>query len=108
MDILYNFYKKGGEDNMDFQKFADSFFSPTCIVSVEKKAERGYGDIRFVAGNEKYIEMIEMRLENDDFHAAPDAGKKFVPNTLYYKYFPKNRSFARCGAENACTYLCIP
>lgn len=82
---------------MDFQKFADSFFSPTCIVSVEKKAERGFGDIRFVAGNEKYIDMIEMRLENDDFYVAPDAGNKFVPNSLYFKYFPKNRSF-----EDAC------
>jgi diguanylate cyclase (GGDEF)-like protein len=78
---------------MDIQKFADTFFSPTCIVSVQKTADHGYGDIRLAAGNEKYIEMIEMRLNDSEFYVSEDAGASFVPNSLYYKYFPKNRSF---------------
>lgn len=78
---------------MDIQKFADTFFSPTCIVAVQKTAECGYGDIRLAAGNKKYIEMIEMRLSSDEFYISADAGSSFVPDSLYNKYFPKNRSF---------------
>ena len=82
---------------MDFQQFSDTFFSPTCIVSVEKKTDGGYGDIRIVAVNKKYHEMIQMRIENSDFYIAEDAGPAFIPNSLYDRYFPKNRSF-----EEAC------
>lgn len=32
---------------MDFQTIADSIFAPTCIVSVEKKKDGGYGDVWF-------------------------------------------------------------
>ena len=74
---------------MDFQEFADSFLSPVCVVSVEKKEGGGYGDIRFVACNSKYIDMIEQR-------EGPDAlGKTytFVKNSLYTDYFPYNLSF---------------
>ena len=42
---------------MDYQKIADSFSSPACILSVEKKAD-GYGEIRFVAGNKVFADMI--------------------------------------------------
>ena len=38
---------------MDLQKLADSFHAPTCIISVEKKEDGGYGEIRLVAGNEE-------------------------------------------------------
>ncbi|SHM30295.1 sensor domain-containing phosphodiesterase [Ruminococcus flavefaciens] len=78
---------------MDIQKFADTFFSPACIVSVQKKADGGYGDIRLAAGNKKYIEMIDMRINNKEFYVSEDAGDTFVPNSLYSKYFPKSRSF---------------
>ncbi|MCR5015600.1 MAG: GGDEF domain-containing protein [Ruminococcus sp.] len=78
---------------MDIQRFADNFFAPTCIVSVQRTADGGYGEIRIAAGNRKYIEMIEMRLRGEDYPVAEDAGFDFVPDSLYHKYFPKNRSF---------------
>ena len=78
---------------MDIQRFADTFFSPACIVSVTRTADGGYGDIRIAACNGKYIEMIEMRLKGEEFYVSPDAGSAFEPDSLYYRYFPKNRIF---------------
>ena len=46
---------------MDFQKFVDSLFSPACIVSVEKKEDGGYGDIRIVTANRKYADILSTR-----------------------------------------------
>ena len=42
---------------MDFQKYADGFYSTTGIISVERKEDGGCGDIRIVAGNQKFIAM---------------------------------------------------
>lgn len=39
---------------MDFQAFVDSFSQAAVVISVEKKEEGKYGDIRFVAGNSVY------------------------------------------------------
>ena len=78
---------------MDFQILADSFFSPTCIVSVEKNGSGGYGAIRLVSVNQKYLEMINMRLKDESLYVSPEARSCFVPNSLYTAYFPKNRSF---------------
>ena len=78
---------------MDFQKLADSFFSPTCIVSVEKTDACGYGAIRLVTANRKYLDIIEMRLKSDRYQVAADTSAGFVPNSLYTDYFPQNRSF---------------
>lgn len=74
---------------MDFQEFADSFLSPVCVVSVEKKEGGGYGDISFVACNSKYIDMIEQREDPD----ALGETYTFVKNSLYTDYFPYNLSF---------------
>ena len=78
---------------MDIQRIADTFFSPTCIVSVEKTADGGYGDIRLAACNRKYLDMIEMRIQHGSTDISPDESASFVPGSLYSKYFPKNRSF---------------
>ena len=37
---------------MDFNSFVNSFYSPTGVLSVEKK-EDGCGEVRFVTGNDK-------------------------------------------------------
>jgi len=74
---------------LGFQEFADSFLSPVCVVSVEKKEGEGYGDIRFVACNSKYIDMIEQREDPD----ALGETYTFVKNSLYTDYFPYNLSF---------------
>ena len=73
---------------MDFQVLVDSLFTPTCIVSVEKKENGGCGEMRIVAANEKYADMIGMRVN-------PETNEKlsFVPGALYTEYFPQNASF---------------
>ena len=48
---------------MDFQKFADSVFSPTCVLSVQKTETGGYGDIRIVAANKKYADLLNLRMK---------------------------------------------
>ena len=54
---------------MNFQDYVEKCDSVTCIMSVEKKADSGYGDIRIVAGNTAYIESIENNTNTD----VPDA-----------------------------------
>lgn len=51
---------------MDFQGFVDSFFSPTCVVSVKRMEDGGYGEIRLVAGNKKYTDMATRRVLRSD------------------------------------------
>ena len=72
---------------MDLQKLVDCIYTPACIVSVEKKTDGGYGDIRLVAGNKKYTEMAILRKGLDEFSS------EFVSGSLYTEYFPENRSF---------------
>ena len=75
---------------MDFQGLADSFYSTTCILSVEKKEDGGYGEIRIVAGNAKFIEMAE----NPPFITDPNIPRNtFVPGSLYDSYLPKTPDF---------------
>ena len=78
---------------MDFQKLADSFFSPTCIVSVEKIGDNRYGAIRLVAGNKKYTNMINRRTKPGSSDDSVKETLSFVPNTLYTDYFPRSISF---------------
>ena len=82
---------------MNFQNIADKFQPPTCVISVERK-ENGYGDIRLVAGNQKYIEPIEHPFFESDpnIPGMPEifqSTNKFVPNSLYEKYYPKDIGF---------------
>ena len=82
---------------MDLQRLADSFFSPTCIISVQKTDDGGYGDIRLVAGNRKYLDMIDTRMRPVSSGESAYEGSTFVPRLLYTEYFPQNTSF-----EDAC------
>ena len=74
---------------MDFQNFVDGFNSATCIISVEKK-DGGYGDIRIVAGNKKFIETAERPMYDTGSGLMEN---KFVPNSLYDRYLPKTPDF---------------
>ena len=75
---------------MDFQKLIDSFYSLSCVISVEKKNSGGYGDIRIAAANQKFIDMVE----NPPFVNTPDSViRKFAPNCPYDKYLPKTANF---------------
>ena len=81
---------------MDFQKLADSFCAPTCIISVGN-APGEYGNIRLVAGNSKYIEPIENPMSAmPDMPGVPEVLRqkyKFVPDSPYENYLPKDIGF---------------
>jgi diguanylate cyclase (GGDEF)-like protein len=89
------FYGKGAF--MEFQKLVDSFYAPTCIMSVEKTEDGRHGEIRMVAGNKKYKDMIDIRVKQEAGVDELEGGTAFVPDTIYSEYFPENRSF-----ENVC------
>ena len=84
--IVYNlrFWK----ERMDFQKFVDTFTTATCVISVEKLPDGGYGKIRIVAGNKLYIESIERDGQGPKLLLS-----KFIPNSEYQNYFPKDLNF---------------
>ena len=75
---------------MDFHEYLDACDSVTCIISVEKKPDGGYGDIRIVSGNKAYIDSIE---HTDDTVVGITKENKFIPNSLYTKYFPFDLNF---------------
>ena len=75
---------------MDFHEYLDKCDSVTCIMSVEKKPDGSYGDIRIVDGNKAYIDSIE---RNTDANSDLAKEKVFVPNSLYTKYFPFDMNF---------------
>ena len=80
---------------MNFKGLADSFSTPTCIVSVERKQGGKYGEIRLVEANKKYIDILGERP------AVGNSGNgtvgTFAPNVLYTDVFPQNVNF-----EEAC------
>ena len=83
---------------MTFQELVDSFSAPTCVLSVRRTAYGGYDEIRIVAGNAKYLEPIEHPVfpEMPDMPGIPEifrASRRFVPNSLYDEYLPKDIGF---------------
>ena len=83
---------------MNFQEIANTFHAPTCIISVERKSGGGYGEIRLVAGNESYLEPIEHPVFAFDPNmlGMPDVfqnTKKFIPDSPYEDYLPKDIGF---------------
>ncbi len=81
-----------GGTYMDFQEFSDSFYTPTCVLSVTKDAEGGCGEVRFVTGNSRFIEMVCSLANNNPFLKS-DKEITFIPNSLYTDYIPHNRNF---------------
>ncbi|MBR4993645.1 MAG: GGDEF domain-containing protein [Lachnospiraceae bacterium] len=77
---------------MDFQKFADGFGPMTCVVSVDRLPNDDYDNVRIVAGNKGYVDSIEHPMGGVEMLT-----RKFVPNTPYTDYLPKDLNF-----EDAC------
>ena len=73
---------------MDFQTIVNGFTAATCIISVEKKADASYGQIRIVTGNKAYIDSIEASVD-----APKLLSSKFIPNSEYQLYFPRDLNF---------------
>ena len=76
---------------MDFQEFVNRFLVPTAVISVEKKGD-SYGEIRIVTGNPKYLKEIETPSYPMP-ELPPNTVNKFIPDSLYYKYIPKDVGF---------------
>lgn len=73
---------------MDFQKFVDCIQPMTCIISVEKRPDGSAGTIRIVTGNRAYVDSIEHAE-----YSPRMLTDKFVPNSEYQRYFPKDMNF---------------
>ncbi|MCR5267660.1 MAG: GAF domain-containing protein [Lachnospiraceae bacterium] len=75
---------------MDFQSIVDSLYAPACVVSVEKKPDGKYGEIRLAAGNKKYAYMLSTRMKPG---VSLEGAENFVPGLLYTEYFQQNINF---------------
>ncbi len=75
---------------MDYQYFVDHYKPMTCILSVEKKPDGGYGTIRIAAGNAAYIASIE---DPHQVSSSEMLDNKFIPGSEYTKYIPKDLTF---------------
>ncbi|WP_029324512.1 sensor domain-containing diguanylate cyclase [Butyrivibrio sp. AE3004] len=88
---------------MDFQVVADSIKAMTCIVSVEKLENGGYGKICIVTGNKSYIESIEKPVNGVSMLTT-----EFVPGKEYTCYLPKDLNFEdycyRSAVEKKCLH----
>ncbi len=87
---------------MGYQEVANGIGAMTCIVSVEKLEDGGYGEIRIVTGNKSYIDSIE--------HPAPGVEmltQKFTPNSLYTDYMTRDLNFEQYCYQAAVLGKCL-
>ncbi len=88
---------------MDYQKIVDGMAAMTCVLSVEKTPDGGYGEIRIVTGNRGYIDSIEHPIANMVMMKT-----KFEPNSLYTNYMARDLNFEdfcyRAAVERKCLH----
>ena len=88
---------------MDFQHVADSIGAMTCIVSVEKLPDGGYGKIRIVTGNRTYLDSIERPADKLRLLTT-----RFEPNSEYTRYLSRDLNFEdfcyRAAVEKKCLH----
>jgi diguanylate cyclase (GGDEF)-like protein len=75
---------------MDLTQFSNIFRPMTCIMSVRKMPDGGYGDIRIVTGNQAYMDSNE---EYAKMSAGEMFGFSFKPNEPYTRYLPRDLNF---------------
>ena len=94
---------------MDWQGFVKNFDPMTCVISVEKTPEGGYGTIRIVTGNQSYLDSLALAAGGVEI--GSDARAEFVPNSEYTKYIPKDLNFEdvcyRCAVLKQPIHNCI-
>ncbi len=83
---------------MDLKSFVSLFDTMTCVLSVEKKPGGGYGTIRMVTGNQKYLDSLALAAGGVEMDS--DKKTEFIPNSEYTRYIPKDLNF-----EDVC-YRC--
>lgn len=86
---------------MVFQTVVDGIDKAACVVSVEKLDDGGYGKICIVTGNRAYIDTIERPVGMEML------ANKFVPNTEYTYYVPKDLNFEEACYESAVNKKCV-
>lgn len=86
---------------MVFQTVVDGIDKAACVVSVEKLDDGGYGKICIVTGNRAYIDTIERPVGMEML------ANKFVPNTEYTYYVPKDLNFEEACYEAAVNKKCV-
>ena len=88
---------------MNFQKVVDGIGAMTCVVSVERLENGGYGEIRIVTGNKAYIDSIERPMNNVQMLVS-----RFTPNSLYTDYMTRDLNFEdfcyRAAVEKKCLH----
>ena len=77
---------------MDFQAIVDGIDAYACVVSVEKTEQNGFGKLRIVTGNQKYIDSIENPIGGVEMLT-----RKFEPGSEYTRYMTRDLNF-----ENSC------
>ena len=94
---------------MDLKGFVDFFDTMTCVLSVEKKPGGGYGTIRIVTGNGKYLESLALAAGGVEMDS--DKKAEFVPNSEYTRYIPKDLNFEdvcyRCAVLKEPIHNCL-
>ena len=87
---------------MDFQSIVDGIQTMACVVSVEKKADDTYGDVRIVTGNKAYISSIENPAPGTEM-----LRDKFTPNSLYTDYLTQDLNFEDYSYRSAVLKKCL-
>lgn len=86
----------------DFQNLADGMEAPTSIMSVQVLEDGSCGEVRVVAGNKGYIDSIEH--PQGDYSMKTN---KFVPNSLYTDYVPRDLNFEDFCYRSAVQKKCL-
>ena len=86
----------------DFQNLADAFEAATSVMAVEVAEDGSFRELRVVTGNQAYIDSIERpagdyRMKNN----------KFVPNTIYTDYVPRDLNFEDFCYRSAVQKKCL-
>ena len=91
------------ENIKELQKIADGIDAMTCVVSVEKRPGGGYGTIRIVTGNRKYLDSVERPAPGTELLTT-----RFEPNCEYTRYFTRDLNFEdfcyRAAVEKRCLH----
>jgi len=87
---------------VNFQQVVDGIGAMTCVVSVEKRSNGGYGDIRIVTGNRAYIDSIEHPMGGVQILTT-----RFTPNRLYTDYMTRDLNFEDFCYRSAVGKKCL-
>jgi len=87
---------------MDFQTTVDSIGAASCVMSVEKTENGGYGKVRIVTGNRTYLDTIEKPMDGLEMLT-----KKFIPNSEYTNYLTRDMNFEDSCFQAAVNKKCL-